>query len=160
MKLRSFLMEKISSGRRTAVLGVGSVLRSDDGAGMYFVEKLSGLIERENLLLIGGSTAPENFTGVIREFKPAVLFIVDAAHMGLTPGEIHVLDPDEITGMSFSTHMLPLPLMLNYLAMELDCEVVCIGIQPASTEQGLEMCAEVTAAATDLAELFFEALHA
>lgn len=148
----------IQTGQRTAILGVGSVLRSDDAAGMYFVDRLASKIQRDDILLIAGSTAPENFTGVIKDFAPDRLFIIDAARMGLPVGEMRELDMKEIAGMAFSTHMLPLPVMLSYLAHETACEVVCIGIQPGSTEQGFSMSQEVHAAAEHLAGLFFEAL--
>ncbi|MDP4132521.1 MAG: hydrogenase maturation peptidase HycI [Bacillota bacterium] len=159
MKLQSFLQKKISKGQKTAIIGVGSVLRSDDCAGMHFIEKLSSYIQNENMLLIGGSTAPENFTGVIKNFAPDRLFIVDAAHMGLNVGEIHVLDILEIDGISFSTHMLPLPVMLEFLKLEIGCEVICIGIQPKNTELGFSMCEEVAAASENLAKMFCEAFN-
>lgn len=158
MNIQYFLKEKLLNCNKTAILGVGSVLRSDDYAGMYFVEKLSGLIKNDNLLLIGGSTAPENFTGVIKDFKPDRIFIVDAAYMGLDVGEVHVLDVNEISGASFSTHMLPLPVMLNYLRIEIGCEVICIGIQPKNTELGFEMCGKVAEASENLANIFCEIL--
>lgn len=158
MSLESFINDKIVPNTKIAVMGVGSVLRSDDGAGMYLIEKLQELTNSKNLLLIAGSTAPENFTGVIKNFKPDVLFIVDAAKMDLDAGEIRVLDADDINGLSFSTHMLPLPVMLQFLRIETDCEVVCIGIQPESTEFGSEMCEQVKSAVESLAQLIAKAV--
>jgi len=158
-EIRTTLREKIKPGKKIAIMGVGSVLRCDDGAGMLLIEKLSADIHAEDALLIGGSTAPENFTGVIRNYAPDVLFVVDAAHMGLKTGEIRTIGESDIGGLSFSTHMLPLPIMFSYLRMDTDCEIVCIGIQPGSTEQGMEMSAEVRTAAEKLAGLFSEVLH-
>lgn len=158
-ELQSNLLEIIPLGQKTAIMGVGSVLRSDDAAGMYFIEQLISKIQRDDILMIAGSTAPENFTGVIKNFAPVRLFIIDAAHMSLPIGEIRVLETDEMGGMTFSTHMLPLSVMLNYLELETACEVICIGIQPGNTEQGFTMCAEVRAGAEHLAEMFYEALH-
>ena len=159
MSLESVIKENVTAGKKIAIMGVGSVLRSDDGAGMYLIEKLSELEKSENLLLIAGSTAPENFTGVIKEFAPDKLFIVDAAHMELPVGEIRVLDTDDISGLSFSTHMLPMPVMLRFLKLESDCEVICIGIQPESTGIGVELCDKVKTATESLAKLFTEALN-
>ena len=82
MEMRDYLKRLIRPGQKIAVLGVGSTLRSDDAAGMYFIELLESLVKKENVLLIAGSTAPENFTGVIKNFAPDILFIVDAAHVG------------------------------------------------------------------------------
>lgn len=156
--IRAYLKKYIKPGRKYAVMGVGSTLRSDDGAGMYFIEHLSSLIQRDDVLLIAGSTAPENFTGVIKNFAPATLFIVDAAHMGLLPGETRVIPACNIEGVSFSTHMLPLPVMLKYLEMEAGCDVVFIGIQPVTTEQGLNMNDEVKKGAEYLSETFYNAI--
>lgn len=140
-------------------MGVGSVLRSDDGAGMYFIELLESDIQQEDVLFIAGSTAPENFTGVIKNFAPDRLFIIDAAYMGLSAGEAGVIETADITGMSFSTHMLPLSVMLDYLALESECEVICIGIQPENTAQGFEMCGDVRTGAECLAKMFGDALQ-
>lgn len=136
-------------------MGVGSELRNDDAAGMIFASELDLLIKSDNLLVIGGGSAPENFTGVIKEFRPDILFIVDAAFMGLETGEISLLDSKQIEGISFSTHMLPLPLMLDYLKTEAGCETVIIGIQPENTGQGLEVCEKVKTAAKELATTFY-----
>jgi len=156
--IQAFISEKLTS-KRVAIMGVGSVLRSDDGAGMRFIEKLSSLINGNDVLLIAGSTAPENFTGVIKEFSPECLFIVDAAKMGGYVGEIKPIVTDMIDGMSFSTHMLPLSVMLKYLELEIGCEVVCIGIEPLNTEQGFEMCSKVSKSSENLAYMFYEALE-
>lgn len=157
MNLEAFIKEKAAAGKKAAIMGVGSVLRSDDGAGMYLIEKLQELTKSDNLLLVAGSTAPENFTGVIKDFAPDTLFIVDAAQMNLPVGEIRVLDTTDINGLSFSTHMLPLPVMLNYLRLEANCEVVCIGIQPENTDMGFAMCEKVKSTVETLARLFAEA---
>lgn len=145
-------LSSILSCSRTAILGVGSILRSDDGAGMYLIELLErALGERGDLLLLGGSTAPENFTGVIKDFAPDTLLVVDASQMGDEPGAVTLIPEDRISGATFSTHMLPMPVMLSYLREECGCAVHVIGIQPKSIEMGEEMCAEVRAAVEALA---------
>jgi hydrogenase 3 maturation protease len=159
MEMRDCLKNKIQPGQKYAVLGIGSTLRSDDAAGMYFIELLGDLIQKDDVLLIAGSTAPENFTGVIRDFAPDKLFIVDAAHMGLLPGEVKVVPACDIGGVTFSTHMLPLSVMLKYLESEAGCDVVFIGIQPDSTDQGLHMSDEVKKGTKHLAEDFYHVLN-
>jgi len=152
------LKEYIKPGKRYAVMGIGSTLRSDDGAGIYFIDQLSKAVQRDDVLLIAGSTAPENFTGVIKNFAPSTLFIVDAAYIGLLPGEVKVIPACEVNGVSFSTHMLPLPVMLNYLESEIGCNVIFIGIQPKSTDPGFSMNDDVKKGAEQLAEEFHYAL--
>jgi len=159
MNIYEILDKKLIPGRKIAIMGIGSRLRSDDFAGMYLIELLGDFKNCEELLLIAGSTAPENFTGVIRRFAPHVLFIVDAAHMGIPPGEFRTLEPENISGMTFSTHMLPLPVMLKYLEAECNTEVLFIGIQPKSTEQGLIMSDEVICGTKALSDIFRNALN-
>jgi len=159
MQISDYLESKIKPSRKYAVLGIGSTQRSDDAAGMYFIELLSCMVKQDNVLLVAGSTAPENFTGVIRDFRPDVLFIVDAAHMGLLPGETRIVPANDIGGVSFSTHMLPLTVMLDYLQAELGCEVLFIGIQPASTDYGFCMSDDVRKEVERLAEEFCSALE-
>ena len=154
MELRDCLKANIQPGQKIAVLGIGSTLRADDAAGMYFIELLGKRVRKENVLLIAGSTAPENFTGVIKDFAPGKLFIVDAAYVGGLPGEAKVVPAAEISGVSFSTHMLPLPVMLKYLESEVCCDVIFIGIQPKVTEQGFFISDEVKKGTERLVEDF------
>lgn len=157
MEIRDCLRKNIQPGQKYAILGIGSTLRSDDAAGMYFIELFGELVQRDDVLLIAGSTAPENFTGVIKDFAPDKLFIVDAAHMGLLPGETKMVPACDIAGVSFSTHMLPLPVMLKYLESEACCDVIFIGIQPKCTDQGFSMSDEVKKGTKRLVEKFYDA---
>ncbi len=56
---------------------------------------------------------PENDIVAIRELRPARLLIVDATDMGLNPGEIRIIDPDDIAEMFMMTtrykHAVELP---------------------------------------------------
>lgn len=140
--------------RRPVIMGVGSELRNDDGAGVLLSHMLSERFSDKNVTVITGGTAPENFTGEIKKASPDVLFIVDAAFMNLPVGSVKVLNPSSVGGISFSTHMLPLPLTLDYLRAECDCKTVLIGIQPYNTEQGLEICEEVRLSVEKLVQAF------
>jgi hydrogenase 3 maturation protease len=159
MEIPDCLQKNIRDGLKHAILGIGSTLRSDDAAGMYFIERIRDLVERDDVLFIAGSTAPENFTGVIRNFAPDKLFIVDAAHMGLLPGETKMVPAGDIGGVTFSTHMLPLSVMLKYLESEADCDVLFIGIQPKSTDLGFGMSDEVENGTKQLIADFYNAFQ-
>jgi hydrogenase 3 maturation protease len=63
---------------------------------------------------------PENDIVAIRELRPDRLLIVDATDMGLNPGEIRLVDPDDIAEMfMMTTHNMP----LNYLIDQLQEDV-------------------------------------
>lgn len=146
-------LNKLFSGKkRIMFMGIGSVLRSDDAAGIHFAKRLTRLVIRDDVAVVEGGTAPENFTGVIKAFRPDLLVLVDAAHMGINVGHTAVLDKSNIGGISFSTHMLPVSLTLDYIENELGCDTAVIGIQPQNTEQGIGMCTEVQSSAEKLAQ--------
>lgn len=142
LTLKKALSPLLPPNMRAAILGVGSELCKDDFAGMAAVERLMPY-SSDDLLILGGSNAPENCTGRIRAFKPCSVIVIDAAHMGRAVGEYALIDPKRITGATFSTHMLPLPVTLSYLEAVCGCVTAYIGIEPASTEQGIGMCEEV-----------------
>ena len=137
--LKAALKNKLKGAERIAVLGVGSELRGDDAAGLLIAEQLKCLSEgikgRALKVLIGG-TAPENLTSEIKRFKPDCLIIIDSAEMGKPAGQINLLEPGQIGGISFSTHSLPLKVMVDYLKTEIEARVVVIGIQPKNLAFG------------------------
>ena len=133
--LRALLREWLCGAKRLAVLGAGSVLKADDGAGVALVEHLQeafSVAKHPGLLLCPGETAPENFSGKIKAFEPTHLLVVDAADLGKQPGHITEINPQDIGGPTFCSHMLPLRVMIDYLAAETGASILLLGIQPES----------------------------
>lgn len=144
MELEEILDDFFAGAVKVVILGAGSELMTDDKAGLLVVDRLSEIFKnRPNIKLINGSNAPENFTGEIKDFAPQCLIVVDAADMKEKAGSIMVIDPDVIEGVTFSTHMLPLKVMLGYLKDEIKCRVLILGIQPVNVDFGNEISKEV-----------------
>lgn len=119
---------------RIAVMGIGHELRGDDAAALIVVRALQAAVgTRPNVLLVEAGHAPENHTGSIRRFAPNLVLLIDAAHMGELPGTIRWLVWQDTSGISGSSHTLPLHMIAAYLQLELGCEVALIGIQPEGT---------------------------
>jgi hydrogenase 3 maturation protease len=165
--LLRLLEADLRGAKRIAILSVGSDLRADDAAGPLMAGHLAPLETkpafRNRLKIILGGNAPENFTGVIREFSPDHIIVLDAADSGKRPGTIFSIRPDEVGGLSFSTHQLPLKLMIQYLQESMTCAVTIVGIQPGSLDFGGPVSAAVrksaTRAATALKKAVTSALH-
>ncbi|MDD5482408.1 MAG: hydrogenase 3 maturation endopeptidase HyCI [Kiritimatiellae bacterium] len=171
--LKQKLRKALENYGRVAVLGVGSELRGDDAAGLLalsylqkkkypapqsrtrFVKRAGGAARPARkgpvLKLFNGGTAPENLTGEIRRFRPDCLIIIDAADLGKRAGAVALVELEKIADASFSTHKLPLKLMLDYLAAETKLAFVFLGIQPKSLEFGAPVSEPVRRAARDLA---------
>jgi hydrogenase 3 maturation protease len=115
---------------RLAVVGVGREGRGDDGAGPALCAELRRRwTGRDDRLALDAGVAPENAGGALRRFRPDVVLIVDAAHMGERPGAVRRLEEADILGCSASTHTVPLGLVARYLSESLGCEVRVLGLQ-------------------------------
>ena len=141
-----YLSERLTGFQRLAVLGVGSVLRADDAAGMEITGRLKAWLEpqgRTDIRFFEGETAPENFSGSIKRFNPTHLLIVDAADVGLMPGDATDICPDDVGGPSYCSHMLPLKIMIDYLIAETGMAVTLLGIQYKTLEFDNPMTVEM-----------------
>jgi hydrogenase 3 maturation protease len=144
-------LKKPDRARRLAVLGIGHELYGDDAVGNWLAGRLRTLYPAsESLLAIQGGPAPENFTGKLRSYGPDLVLMVDAALMGLEPGMTGWLSWQDTSGFSASTHTLPLHILASYLTAELNCEVDLLGIQPAQTQVGAPLSAEVQKTAEEI----------
>lgn len=97
---------------KKAILAIGNTLRGDDGVTTYLGE----LIEKENLgwKVFYGQDTPESEFHKIREFAPDVMVVTDAM-TGLKIGTVEVIDISDDREYMYSTHNLPMPILLSYL---------------------------------------------
>lgn len=144
--------------KKVVVLGVGNEVRGDDGLGPAVCKALADINGRD-IKIVDGSEVPENVSGVIKEFEPDLLLVIDAADFGGRPGETRRVCGGDIEGMSFSTHSLPINVLTDFLREDLpDLEVVFILVQAADVEFGAPVSAEVKAAAEKIEKEIREAL--
>jgi hydrogenase 3 maturation protease len=152
-RLTTQLRRLLHNSPRTAIVGIGSEMRGDDGCGLIVAEKLRRAFSRSRKLKIFiGGTAPENFTGAIRTFKPGLIILIDAADFKKKPGAVRLIAPEEAEGTCFCTHQLPLQIMADYLRSSLACRVMIIGIQAKNLDFGSAMTAPVEKACNGLAK--------
>ncbi|MTC23607.1 hydrogenase maturation peptidase HycI [Providencia sp. wls1938] len=111
------------------MLAVGNSMMGDDGAGPMLFD-LMQQAPIDGWVAINGGSSPESVSHQVRALKPQRLLIVDAADIGLAPGEIRVIDPDDIAEMFImSTHNLPLNFLIDQLKEDVG-EIIFLGIQP------------------------------
>ena len=158
VNLKTQLKKKLKDAKKIAVLGIGSELRADDGAGLLVAEELKK-IKNLKLKVFLGSTAPENFTGEIIKHKPTHIIIIDSVDTDQKPGFILLISPEEVGGISFSTHMLPIKMMVDYLLASLKCEIIIIGIQPKILTFGEIMSEEVKKSTRQVSDIIQQILQ-
>lgn len=151
----------IKKSPKVAFLGVGSPLKSDDNLGNRIValleEKLPAGPERE-YRFYQGESAPENFTGAIRIFNPEYLLIFDAAELNKAPGTFALIAPDQIDGIGFASHVLPLKIICNYLSSAVGRRIFLIGVQPQTLEFGENLSSAVAEAIAEFTARFSDLL--
>ena len=130
------------------LMGVGNVIGGDDAVGIYIVRNF----KKEGWIGIDCGPVPEDFTGDIKKIKPEIIVIVDAADMGLEPGEIRIIPKERIPNVALSTHGMPLVFLMDYLK-DYTNKIILIGIQVKNTEFGSEMSPEIKKAGDKLLDI-------
>jgi hydrogenase 3 maturation protease len=155
--LRAFLGS--DAGRRVALVGIGSPIRSDDRVGLRVLELLEGKKLRDTLL-ISAETVPESYTGAIRDYNPTHMIMVDAAHFRGAPGEGRLIPTQQIQGTAVSTHSLPLHIFADYIRNTVCGNVALLGIQGVNIDFGESITPEVENGALKVAQVLEKVLGA
>lgn len=148
----------LSDAKRVAIAGIGNPIRMDDFVGVRIVQILQGKVS-DKVLLIECESVPESHIQQIINFNPTHILLIDAALLGLNPGEPEFLDPGELTIFpAYSTHILPLRIFCEYLAKTTEAKIGLLLIQPKQTYFGEGLTPEVEASATELSRILLSKL--
>lgn len=140
-----------------SIAGIGNIMRGDDGLGPKLIELLKA--RGTNAGLFDCGTAPENYIFPMLRSACDTLILVDAADLGLKPGETSVLDVENISNISFSTHSPSPRLFIDLLKMgKEDLNIFVITMQPKTTALGAPISEEIHVALGALAETLSEIL--
>ena len=147
-----------ADAKKVVVAGIGNPIRSDDYVGLNIVEKLKGKLP-ETVCLLECETVPESYLLDIEEFNPTHVLLIDAAFLGLNPGEISLVDAEKITDFSaITTHMLPLRIFCEYVKQATGAKIALLLIEPKSMEFGEGLTAEVQSAAERITKILLDLL--
>lgn len=130
---------------QVTVLGLGNLLRKDDGIGPRVVQELQkgGLPPGAEAVEAGGS--PYLYRDVIARSRSVI--VVDALQGGGTPGSIYLLTPSEINPekeAGFFRHeedFLDALALMAYLGVKPDVHIV--GVEPKDLSYSLDLSPEI-----------------
>ncbi|MDI6740279.1 MAG: hydrogenase maturation protease [Candidatus Edwardsbacteria bacterium] len=144
-----------SLGEHDLIVGVGNPLRGDDGFGPALVAALAG---RARCRAIDGGEMPEDRQEEIVALAPAAVLVADAVAFGGRPGELILLEPEQLgKKVAVSTHNLPLMMFIKYLREQLPAaEIRILGVQPRQIELGKGLSPEVAKTVQSLKELLVQ----
>ncbi len=130
---------------KTIVMGMGNILKSDDGVGIHVIEKLAEFSFPSSVALIDAGTA------IIDQLpyflKAERLICIDAVETGDEPGSIFCFSPADVDcrpGYHTSSHQLSLfdVLKMTSFMTGRDLPVTIVGIQPKSLDYGVGLSRE------------------
>jgi hydrogenase 3 maturation protease len=143
---------------RVVVAGIGNSIRMDDFVGVKIVQELHGKVS-SNVQLIECETVPESFIQQIIDFNPTHVLLIDAAILGLKPGESRLVSPERLKIFpAFTTHMLPLRVFCEHVAQTVGAKVALLLIEPKKTDFGEGLTSEVEEAEEKIRNILLKVL--
>ena len=147
------LKKWFACAEKVVVAGVGNPIRMDDFVGVKIVQELQGKVS-ERVFLIECETVPESFIQQIAEFGPTHILLIDAAIIGLKPGEPRLVETSTLEKTpAFSTHTLPLRIFCEYVGRTTNAQIGLLLIQPEKTEFGEGLTQQLAASAMHVTQI-------
>ena len=135
--------------KQIVVVGIGNLIRTDDGVGVHALRHLEGdpRIPLEVSFIDGGTFGLE----LLNYISDAThLLLLDSIDVGEEPGTVIRMVNEELRGLpcAASVHQVGLADLLATLPLvsDLEREIVLLGVVPFSTDWGTELTAPVQAA--------------
>jgi hydrogenase 3 maturation protease len=111
------------SDRKFLFVGIGNVLKQDDGIGVYISSRLK---EEENVRVLTAEVSIENYIGKINSIEYDNLIIIDCVDIRKQPGSYMLLPANQVMDMTFNTHNISLKKLSEFFKNE----VYVLAIQP------------------------------
>jgi len=120
-------LEKLLSQTDKNILfvGIGNLLKQDDGAGVYISRKIK---KRKNIDTLTVEVSIENYIGKINFLNPDILILIDCIDVNEPPGTALLLPVENIMDLTFNTHNISLKNISGFFK----AEAFILGIQPVS----------------------------
>jgi hydrogenase maturation protease len=140
---------------KTVVVGIGNIIRSDDGLGVHALRRLQfdPRVPRGVVLIDGGTLGLELVSYVC---EASHLLLLDSVDIGKCAGTMIRMTGDELRSLPCggSVHQLGVADLIATLplASEKSPCILLLGVQPSSTDWGIRLTPEVEAALGPLVE--------
>ena len=116
-------------GKTILFVGIGNVLKSDDGAGVFISNNIRNNDRIKSLTV---EVSIENYIGKINSINPDILILIDCMDLNSVPGTFKLLLPDHIEDFTFNTHNISIKKLSEFFSMP----VFILGIQPEKLDFG------------------------
>jgi hydrogenase 3 maturation protease len=156
--LKEALAAFVKGAQRIVICCVGNAEAGDDGAGTALAARMDHVKGKKVCVLECGQR-PDSFIGDMAEFAPSHILIVDAADMGVLPGDIRIVGPGAIRSVTLSTHAFMADALMAELATALPkAKVAFLCIQAKDVSPGKRMSVPVEKAVVKAATMLTDVL--
>lgn len=142
-KLKSLLDR---NDHKILFVGVGNLLRQDDGAGVYVSSRIR---ETARIKVITAEVSIENYIGKINSTDHDTLVVIDCVDMRRPAGTFDLIPVSRVRDLTFNTHNISLKKLAGFFAKE----VLVLAIQPETVAFGENLSYIVHAACNEIIEL-------
>ncbi len=130
-------------------VGIGNVLRKDDGACVYIVQHINETPLKSKLL---AEVSIENYIKKINRLNPGILVLVDCIDFNRKPGHYDMITIDDTHEYSLNSHHISLKRLSGFFKMP----TWVIGIQPADLGVGENLSRDVLLSASKIIKMINE----
>ncbi len=139
------LTDILEKANRLLFIGVGNVLKSDDGVGVIISRHI---VERPQVSTLTVEVSIENYIGKINSMDPGEIVIIDCMELGSEPGTFRLLILDKLEDITFNTHNISLARLGDFF----NYPTYVLGIQPQNIAFGDELSPPVLEAANKITD--------
>jgi hydrogenase 3 maturation protease len=141
-------LEKWFAGSdKVVIAGIGNPIRKDDFVGVKIIQDLQGKVS-DKVSLLQCETVPESYMQEIVDINPTHVLLIDAAILGLNPGEMRLVLPEQLADFpAITTHVLPMRIFCDYVTKMTKAKIALLLVEPENTEfgEGLTLTAKAVA---------------
>jgi hydrogenase maturation protease len=134
------------TNRKILFVGIGNLLRQDDGAGVYISTRIR---ETDLIKVITPEVSIENYIGKINSIDHDILVLIDCVDMNRPAGSFDLIPVEQVKDLTFNTHNISLKKLSEFFRKE----VLILAIQPESIAFGENLSYIVHAACNKIIEL-------
>jgi len=142
-KLKALISQ---NDRKFLFVGIGNLLRQDDGAGVYISTRIR---ETDNFKVITAEVSIENYIGKINSTDHNTLVVIDCVEMNRPAGSFDLIPVEQVSDLTFNTHNISLKKLSGFFRNEL----LILAIQPETIAFGENLSYIVLEACNQIIEL-------
>ncbi len=148
----SRILTTASPNSNIAIVGIGHSLRGDDYVGSHIAKTLRREFGRgrAGITLFNGEEGVETIIHKVARLNPKHVVFIDACEMNRTPGEIHLVSMAQTDYPFFTTHGIPMKLLVEQFLP--NCQAWVLAIQPELVEFSEVLSARVGSSARAVVE--------